>query len=438
MSYSDEILKKQKYFEKTLSSSAIYNTYLRNLDMADPFASHAWQQLSAFDLSELGLSLLYSIVPREFQPLALDFTAELPTTQEAMQGIWMVFQPVDFTKLYLWMIDMRTYVIENFQEQFQTELLMGLLGKAVYGVTPYGRGVYDPVIAREFLRSTFHKLRLIRTPDISWQKTMVQIVDLINMVGVTDEHIFNRLMCILSAQRFAFVLGLSVLGVSQLTETDDDLGVIPIKTAKGEVGYLHFRTLDHLQLGFILGITPLGYGLLLPKQTMYKLPEGRKNPPVIDAMLKKIRGIIQRLPLSTFAYTNYQRGDELTNYLNNQRTDQYHALMSQRNIIEDWVDKQIPPEEANPIRNRQYKNAVLQAISWRAKRHSWGYDSWKYLSEDEFKEWWMRHWKEQGLNETTLKTLYEGLEKWLKVLRQRKLDLGEKIRRTRWALALLS
>jgi hypothetical protein len=435
MEYSDQILKKEKYFEKTLSLDAIYLTYLRMLDTMPLFSQYAWLQLSVFDLAELGMGLLYSILPIYFQPLSINFTYETPSIEEVLAGIWVKFEPVDFATLYKWMADFGEFIKANFKPEFWSELLTGRLPKAVYGVTLYSRCVYDPVLAREFLRSTFWRLRLIRTPDISWLKMMDVIADYIGMVGVTDEHIFNRLMMIFSAQTYSFVLGLSLTGRSRLTETVNGLGVVPIKTAKGEIYDLGFRTLDHLQMGFILGVTPLNYGLLLPMETIYVLPEEKKNPPAIRLIVEKIRSIIERTPLTAWSYVNYEKAEETLNYHVNQKVNQYHILQTQRTIIEEWVAKQIPREEANPVRIRQYQNAVLQAVAWRAKRHKWGYDGWKAMSEDQFKEWWKLNWSGQGLNISVLDKLYEGMKIWLRNIREEKVSLGEKIKKTRLAQA---
>jgi hypothetical protein len=266
---------------------------------------------------------------------------------------------------------------------------------------------------------------------------MDEIADYLAMLGVTDEHIYNRLMMIFSAQTYSFVLGLSLLGRSKLTETVEGWGTVPIITAKGEIYDLYFKTLDQLQMGLILGATPLGYGLLLPEQTIYKMPEEKKNPTVIKVMVQKIKGIISRLTLSTWAYTNYQKPEEMLDYHKSEKTAQYHIIQTQRTIIEEWVAKQIPPEEANPIKIRQYQNAVLQAVAWRAKRHKFGYNAWKYMTEDEFKGWWKQYWKGQSLNETTLENLYTRMEVWLKRLREEKVSLGEKVKQTRQRLAFL-
>jgi len=438
MGYSDYTLKKQKYFKKTLSSSAIYNIYLRTLDASPLFAQYTWLQLSSFDLTELGMGLLYSILPVDTKPYSVDFTYVAPTTGDTLQGVWAKFEAVDFSKLYTWMTDFRTYVVENFKEEFQPELLVGVVPKACYGITRYARGVYDPIVAREFLRATFWKLRLIRTPDVSWQKMMDNITEYINMVGVTDEHIFNRLMMICSAQTYSFTLGLSILGRSRLTETVEGWGVVPIKTAKGNIYDLYFTTLDQLQMGLILDATPLGYGLLLPEQTIYKLPEGKRNPTVINVMVKKIRGIINRTTLFTWAATNYNKPEEMIDYHKSQRTNQYDLLMTQRSIIEGLVRQYIPSDERNPLKVRQYQNAVLQYISWKTKRHAFGFEAWTAMSEDDFKGWWKGYWKGQGLKEGTLELIWQGMIVWLKGIRQQKTEVGQKIQQVRKRLALLT
>ena len=427
---------KAKYHQKVASEDAIYITWIRNLDIQKLFAEYAWMQLSIFDLSELGLGLLYSILPIDYQPYSIDFTYQLPTPEETLQGIWAKFQPVDFSKLYIWMTDFKEYIIENFKEEYQPDLLIGVAPKAIYGVTPYGRGVYDPIIAREFLRATFHKLRLLRTPDTTWVTTMEHIAEFLDMIGVTDDNIFNRLMMLYSAQSQSFVLGLGILGRSRLTTTEGEYAKIPFLDAQGYIHDLKFRTLDHLQMGFILGVTPLGYGILLPKTSTYKMPEGKKNPAIIKIMTMKIKGIINRLTLSTWAYSNYNKPEEMVNYHRSDKADQYDLLQTQRRHIENWVYARIPPEESNLVRIRQYQNALLQAMAWKAKRHVWGFESWKTMTDEQFYAWWLDYWTKQGLTKQTLEDLYQNSKTWLTRLREDKVAIGEKVKTRRKQLAL--
>jgi len=340
---------KQKYHEKVLSEDGVYVAWRRDLDVAPLYAEYVWTQLTVFDLSELGLGLLYNILPVDYQPLGIDYAYQRPTPSETLQGVWAKFEPVRFDVLYVWMTDMREYVFKNFKEVFQPDLLITAPQKAVWGVTPYGRGIYDPIVAREFLRATFHRLRLMRTPDLSWLFTMDGIVEFLRIIGVTDEHIFNRLMMLFSAQTNAFVLGLSLLGRAKLSETEGDLAKIPVLDARGEHAEAKFRTLDHLQMGLILGLTPLGYGLLLPKESVYVLPDGKKNPPFLKVMTDKIIGMIRRLSLSTWSYTNYNKPEEMVDRHRSDRTAQYRLIQVLREHIEELVFRSLPPEELNPV-----------------------------------------------------------------------------------------
>jgi hypothetical protein len=437
MNYEQQMLQKQKYFNKTLSDNAIYLNTTRTIDVAPLFASNVWLDVTGMDTAVIGLGLLNVITPAELQPLTIAFDYRSPTFEEMMQGIWVVFESLDFSKLYAFMTDLNAYVIANFKEQFQPQVTQKIYPKAIYGVTPYGRGFYDPVVAREFLRSTFYRLRLLRKTDKSYLDTMDNASQKAEIISIAKDHIFNREFLIASAQEYAFVLGLAVLGRSRLTNTQNGWGIVPIKRSDGKILDVKFRTLDHLQLGFILGVTPLGYGILLPKESIYQLPEGKENPPIIDVITNKARKISRSIGLTAFGYANYNKPEEMTDYHKSERTAQYDQLMVDRRFIEDWVEKHIPLEEANPIRVRQYKNAVLQLISWKSKHHGWGYNGWEAMTEDQFKAWWIDNWKQQSLNETTLNNLYEEIKKWLPMLRERKLDLGKKVKETRQRLALL-
>jgi hypothetical protein len=437
MDYEQQILQKEKYFEKTLSDNAIYLNITRMIDIAPLFASNVWLDVTWMDFTVTGIGLLNSITPIELEPLTVAFDYRLPSVEEMTQGILVVLEGFDFSKIYAFLTDLWDFCMANFSLEFLLDILKKLIPKARYGFTPYGKGFYDPIVATEFLRSTFYRLRLLRKTDKSYLDAMANASEKAGIISTAKDHIFNREFLIASAQEYAFVLGLGVLGKSRLTQTQDGWGVVPTKTSDGKVYDVKFRTLDHLQYGFILGLTPLRYGLLLPRESIYLLPGGKENPRIIDLITNKARKVSRSVGLSALAYGNYNKTEEMKDYHKSERTAQYDQLMTDRRYIEDWVEKQIPPEEANPVRIRQYKNAVLQLISWRAKRHAWGYNAWQAMTEDQFKAWWIDNWKQQTLNETTLNNLYEGIKKWLPMLRERKLDLGRKVKDTRKKLASL-
>jgi hypothetical protein len=426
------------YFKKLLSDDALMVNISNMIRVAPLFASDVWLDVTAMDTAVIGLGLVSAITPSELEPLNVSFDYRLAEPHEMEQGIWFVFEPVRFRDLYAFLTDLQEYVIANFQEQFQQEVIKKLYQKALYGITPYGRGLYDPPVAREFVRSTLHRLRLLRGTDKSYFDALDNSVARAGIAEPVRDLEFNRLFLVASAQVNAFVLGLSVLGRSTLTRTEDGWGVVPTKDSFGGIHDVRFRTLDHLQLGFILDITPLGYGFLLPEESMYRMPTPRENPPIINVITEKARKISRSVGITPWAYANYNRPEEMIDHHRSERTAQYDLLMAQRRFLEDWVEKRIPPDEANPVRIRQYKNAVLQLVSWKAKAHAWGYDGFEAMDDVQFEIWWYENWRRQGLNLSTLIRLYGEIESWLRPLRQRKLDLGRKVRETRKRLALLS
>jgi len=427
---------KKKYHAKTLSDDGIYLNWIRSLDVSPMFADYVWLNISAFDLAQLGLGLIYDIAPIDFEPYNIDFNFVQPSISELMQGIWVKFERKKLEEEYEWMLDTDLYVSENFVPDYVGSVESSRLRKGVYGKTKYGRSYFDPLLMREFLRATIMRARLLRTPDISYKQFLEQIKEILDLSKIEDKHLYNRLMLLFSAQKHAFILGLSILGYSFLTKTEGDCAVIPFMDADGNIYDVKFRTLDQLLFGFILGVTPLGRGMLMPKNSIFKMEDGKKNPPMLRALLSKIRSIISKISLTAWAYGNYNRPEEMTKAHASERMEQYDMLQWQRRLIEQWVRRQIPPEEANPVKIRQYQNAILQYYGWKAKRHKWGFNAWKYATDDEFYSWWIEHWTAQGLNRQVLTKLFEGAKKWLPSLIQQKLRLGERVRRSRLRLAL--
>jgi hypothetical protein len=431
---------KAKYHEKTASDDAIYVTWLRMLDVVDLFAEYVWLQIPLFDLSQLGLGLLLSILPYEFKPFSIDFTYSAPDMDELMQGIWANFNKVIYELEYKWSVNVEEFVKTFFSPEYWTYFTSVMGRKAKYGIAKFTGYIYDPVLAREFITETFHRLRLLRTPDASWKTVIEQIGAHFDVDDVLVREVYNRLMLLASAQTNSFCLGLSPLGKGTLNGGRDAEGnsysTVPFVDYNGNYHEVKYYTLDQLQFGFILGVTPLGYGVLLPNKSTYQMEDGKKNPQIVRIVDNKARGAINRLTLSTWAYPNYNKPEEMTNYHKSEKTAQYDYLQKQRKVVEDLVYNTLPTSVGSKVFVRQYQNAVLQAIAWKAKRHKWGFDPYKATTEEQFKSWWLEHWKAQGLDESILNSLYSAMEKWITRLRDDKVSIGDKVKSTRRRMAL--
>jgi len=214
--YGDLFYKKLKYFQKVLSQDAVTVNWQRALDIADLFADYVWLNIPLFDLSQLGLGLIFSILPFEFQPFAIDFTYSFPTTDEMMQGIWADFGKIYYELNYPWTADWSKFIETNFNPDYWTKLKQLGYRKAKYGEAKFTGYYYDPPLQREYTTGTFHKLRLIRTPDLSWKVTSEKLAENVQISDVVTREVEVRLNLLATAQINSFCLGLSVLGKSRL------------------------------------------------------------------------------------------------------------------------------------------------------------------------------------------------------------------------------
>jgi len=421
---------KRKFHSKVLSDDAVYVNWVRCIDVSSLFREYVWMDIPVFDLTLLGLGLTLSILPIEFKPFTIDFEVLLPDLNEVLQGIIIKFKPVRYEVKYDYLVDWEKLAKAIIKPEYREDIIRLQYVKGRYDVTTYGLSLFDPIIARKFISETFNRLRLERKVQVSFQYILEKIA---THVGISDfiiEDAIYRFMLICSAQVDSLLLGVSLLGKSRLSKRNGDFAVINLDGLE-----VKYRTLDHLQMGFILGVTRLGYGLLLPRDGIYRFDAETKSVPAIKPTIEKIIGILNRLSYTAYAYSNYNKPDEMVNPHTSERTTQYDYLQEYRRRIEDWTLSQIKPEDVNPVKARQYQNAVLQAVSWRAKRHAWGYEPFKLLSEEEFEKWWIDYWAGQGLNRDTLTKLYENMKVWVEALRNMKINVGRGVSERRFKLA---
>lgn len=434
-SYRD-VYAKKKYYEKILSREGIYTTWLRSISISGLFGEIVWLNIPLFDLTQLGMGLLLSILPYEFKPYALDYKYYLASIEEILQGIYVRFEPFIYEIEYPWMTNLEEFVKMVFKPEYSVFMVKLMQRKAKYGLAKFTGYFYDPPLARKYFLEVFHRLRLLRTPDTSWMQIMEEFGDLAQIDPTLIREIAGRLMLLRSAQLNSFLLGVSCLGKSKITRKENGYAVIPYVTMDGRTVNIKYNRLEQLQIGFILDVTPLCWGCLLPRESIYRQEEGKKDPVIIQVTARKCRGVKDRLPLTPWAYGGYNKPEEMVDIHKSDRTTQYDTLQSQRRTIENWVYTHIPIDRLNPVQIRQYQNAVLQLIGWKAKRHRWGFKPIKETPEEQFREWWIKHWSSQGLDENILRKLYSEAEVWLQPLRDLKTYIGEKIQKSRKKLTL--
>lgn len=141
------------------------------------------------------------------------------------------------------------------------------LDKAIYGVTKYGWSFYDPA---------YDILHIIKTMQYAFVRPEIskKIGQILTESGVSD--IASIVMVFQHYAIGALVSEVYKYRKTPVYRASDIYSALPTVEWGGEtlyklnvpgVGETWFDTVSSLLFGFILGVTPLGYGFLLPKKT---------------------------------------------------------------------------------------------------------------------------------------------------------------------------
>ena len=437
-------LEKKKYFAKVLKKGAQWDAFTRLLDLEDYFSEWAWFEALFFNWLNVSSIFIWGLEPYEMYPLIMDFDIELPSVEEWLQGIELRFDFFDLSSIFEELLSFQNFiegiVLPEFQPYFQ-------INKLIIGKTKYGEGYVDPPVVREFLRATFYEL-LKRRVDLSRlydvYKTIVEKLDVAESVA---ESTYNRIALHLAPLFENFILDYNVLNYSKLCKRGSEKSTFPIVTWRGEEYDVNYSKHAELNCGFILNVTPLNLGYLMPRGQFYKqrrieLPEKRyvekpgKGTTIVSWMIDyKVRKMLSRFRATLIGFANYQKVDEIEDYTKSERADQYGQLRAIFYHIDALVDSMLEGEGVDSFRRNMYRQAVKQLIGHRKKRHRWGYEAFKTMSEEEFKEWWLEYWSKQGLNRGLLEVIYDRVSKWLPHLRSEVESLGKRLRERRYRLA---
>jgi len=433
MLYFEEIVRrtleqKRKYHSKVLTDNALLITFDRAFDTFDLFAIEVWILSDLFTNIAISFSLLFDVDPIDFEQLNQLFEPELPTPEEDLQGILIKMKRIKLPDVGT----TEDLIRDNVKEEVQKQVEETRPRKARYGITKYGESYYDPVNVRLFIANTvprfFHNLKVRG----DFKNFTDSYRDALGVLDTISKYIFNRLHMLFEAQRQNFILGYGVLGYSRLTPRASDTARLEVLDYDGRLLEVKYKFLDHVHNAFILGLTPLGFGFLGGKETIYKEPSPRCVKWVNDIAWNTI----PRYYHTPWAVGNYNKLEERADFRVSERADQYMALQLLRYKLEDIVSNILEGEDLTVTELRQYKNAVTQLIALRTKRHKWGYKPFKQFNDEELKKWWIEYWVRQGLNKSLLEKIWGAIGKWLKSWEHQKVHLGKLVAERRRYLAL--
>jgi len=285
----ESVGEKRKYHSKVASLSAMGLTFDRIVDVEPWFEEQTRLYESLFASMNLSAVLTFAIHPWETEPLSFDFVVELPTLDEWLKGI--KFKPIkidvefDYSQFTLDIykevippvFDYDKYVEDNVRPPHVPEVMRRYRIKAKFDRTRFGRSYYDPPLIRELLRASVHEYWRRRLDPRALREYLKTFVEKIGFAEHPLESVYNRIVPLSNALTQSFCLGFGILGVSRLSERVDNYAVFSTVTYRGDFVEVRYGKLSDLHAGFILGLTPLGFGLLLPRIFVYCGEE--KRPP---------------------------------------------------------------------------------------------------------------------------------------------------------------
>jgi len=443
----DSVDEKRKYHTKVASLSAMGLTFDRVIDVEPLFEQKTWVYVSLFTSMDLSSVLTFAIHPWETEPLNFDFIVEWPTVVEWLRGI--KFKPVKidvgrdysqftqetYEEIIPPILDYDKFVDDNVRPPHDTDLRRQYRIKAKFDRTRFGRSYYDPPLIRDLMRSAVHEYWRRQLDPRALREYLKTYVERLGIAEHTVETIFNRIVALTNALTQSFCLGFGILGVSRLSERQAEFAVVSTVTHRGEVVELRYGKLSDLHVGFILGLTPFGFALLMPRIFVYcgeeKRPPWWGTPRFTRYTDWKARKALARYRATPSAVTQFQRIEEMVDWHKSDRAEQYHELRVINYYVEQMVESWLRPYALDAVTLNMYKRAAMTLVGHRKKRRRWGYDIYKAMTDEQYRDYWIDHWTKLGLDRSLLELIYDRIKGLLPRLVERTLDLGQRLKKIR-------
>jgi hypothetical protein len=428
---------KKVYHEKLLSPDGEWSLFMRSFQLHDFIIDLSNLLIPEFYFASLSPALLFGFDLTELEPFNLEFTWRFPTLEEWERGVGVVIEKT----INPCAVSLEEFLEFNVKEEYRPSIEETRLEKGYYGISKYGYSYYDPAVVREFLRNTT-QLFIKKHPH--WLQRKTALLTMAKTLGVLEDlarNIHDRMSMVMTAHTECFILDYGMLDVSKLCAEathSEELGVVPFIDLDGAYREVQVLTLDGMQYGCILDESLLDYCYLMPDETIYRSIEPPVAPILDTCIEDKLRRFRGRIALTAPTFSNYVTGSEAVDHTVSERTNIWGELVSDRYTLEHVVDvalRQLMPG-LDPMKRRTYISAVLQLWGHRGKRHEWGYRVFKVADLEEYKNWWLDYWSNQGLDREVLEELHRRVEPFLEKFISKKVGLGRKIRLQRLGIPI--
>ena len=305
--------------------------------------------------------------------------------------------------------DIDKLVNSLFEEPVAKNITESRLRKGVYDETPYEQSYYDPPAVREFLRSTLYFMFKRDTTYDSVKRKLLAVAESLDVAPEIVEDIYTRLSLIESIRQRTLTWDYGWWDYS--TWDADTPETVKFVNWEGREDELEYSDLFDSIAGGWWDYSHWDFFYWGGSGTEYEHP-WRK-----DAVSLLLRDFLwgefrRRIPSTPYLLANYTLPEERRQFTPSGRVETY-AVPTQHSIrIAKLVEKilQWYPDEKTPVKERLYKTAALQLYSLRYSDNKLGMEMYRAMTEEEFKQWWLGYWKQHGLREDVLNTIYERIK----------------------------
>jgi hypothetical protein len=462
------VSQKQRYHAKLLSPEGELTTLMRFVEISELYSRLAATLLPEYLLSGLGLSLAFWLSPAEIETLSLEFAWRLPSVEEWLKGIGVVLERLP-PEISVELLQLSAALEELVRLAFKTSVPAAMPGvrteaavlpvletiietaaeKCVFDRSQYGMCYLDPDVVREVIRNALlnawrkHGYMPGRRAEV---EPLVSVADIVPEI---PEYVINRIAVLVYGHLECMTLGYGVLGISRLCEEHPERpgwGRYPWLGYNNEYGEVVLRHLADMSMGFVLGMSPLGFAFLTSEVDPFKdvtveLAPGAPEPggqAVVRAVVERLRRFGGRVMLSPVALANYVTAEESADPLKCERTEIWGQLMAYARAV-DAVAERVAAElkpGASAFELKQYASAARQLLGHLAKRHRWGHAVYRMMSDGELKQYWVEYWSRHGLDPAVLSAIFDRIVEIVRDLAREKKDLARRPRITRLGIPL--
>jgi len=425
---------KRKYWTKVLSQSALDLGFWIMNNVFDFFSF--WIDLTLSDtlLASLASMIFGDLAPDDIPPWNLAWNVELPTTEELLRGTliklekkracvalgeWLGLSQQEIEELCS-----KTASLELAIEMFFTPAVSSVinatrLNKGYYGKSRYLKAFYDPIAARDFIRSTLIAWIKKKGSYEEVRNRIEQAMKTLNIVEPVAADLFLRLRLVSDAKETCFTWDMAWWDRTYWGPEESHSPPTPvIETVDfyGNKVKLEYRALYDAQLGGWWDESYWDLFFFVPedvqKEEVYKVWKEFNDTYLSmfrDAMVVNARG---RIFVTPTAVANYQTIEERTYPWRSGRTETYALPYSQKlrieSIVKSIVTKMNPRIDSYTL--RLYVSAALELYGRLYSPHKWGNDMYRSMSEDELKQYWISKWSSDGLDPRILEVIWDRVK----------------------------